>query len=87
MTGKQCTPAPSLAVRTCVAKSCIIEESHLTYPQWINCESCNKWYHMYCIGLNMKNVINILLAIFVHCPFLLLMLDTGIGGYFVQMHA
>ena len=32
---------------TCGAESCIIGESNEDFPQWICCDSCNSWFHVF----------------------------------------
>ena len=36
---------------TCGAESCIIGESSEDYPQRICCDSCNTWFHVFCLKL------------------------------------
>ena len=36
---------------TCGAESSIIGESYEDYPQWICCDSCNSWFHVFRLKL------------------------------------
>ena len=40
----------------CEANPCTITETELKTVEWVQCDGCARWYHLNCLGLQLKTI-------------------------------